>query len=249
MTTHSKKMLLVPAETILGQQDPYAKKMSDLDIKMDQIMKRKDLDEFNKVLQYQQILEEYLAVRQKLLRPTPIPIIEQQKDQPTSATPVVNNKNNEDSKVVDTVLKSVPKSYKNKAERLLTIMKDIPNLTWSDKGEMVLDGKRFDGSHYVDLVNDVLRKRTTKIPIGWEALASELGKVNIPQDLVGNEDRWSYMKTPKTPQKKMLTATFPFDAVESSLPTPPQSKRKHKRRNSLNGPITKRHINWDFNAV
>ena len=81
------------------------------------------------------------------------------------------------------------------------------------------------------------------------SIASELGKVNIPQDLVGNEGRWSYMKTPKTPKKKMLTATFPYDAVESSLPAPPQSKRKHRQQKSLSGSITKRYINWDFDAV
>ena len=181
-------MFLVPPEAFLGQLDPYTKQMTELDAKMDQILKNKDLDEFNKALQYQQVLQRYLAVRNKLVQPTHVPIAEEKQE------PIGNS-------VMETqVLTSVPTKQKKKAEQLLEFMKNVPGLSWSERGEMVLHGRTYKDSHIVDLVNDVLRARKSKKPTGWEVLADALHAANIPQELVGNTDRWDYMrKRPPSP--------------------------------------------------
>ena len=48
-------------------------------------------------------------------------------------------------------------------------------------------------THAVDLVNDLLRKRTSSLPTGLRQLADLLKDSNIPHELIGNKDRWAYI--------------------------------------------------------
>jgi hypothetical protein len=48
------------------------------------------------------------------------------------------------------------------------------------------------GSNVVDLVN-VLRKRKYFNPQGWETFGEALREANVPQDLIGHQDRWRYI--------------------------------------------------------
>jgi hypothetical protein len=41
----------------------------------------------------------------------------------------------------------------------------------------------------VELVNDVLSKRKYFNPQGWETFGEALREANVPQDLIGHEDR------------------------------------------------------------
>jgi len=242
-------MLLVPPETFISQLDPYTQKISNLDKKMEMILKQKDIDEFNKALQYQQALQQYMSVRDKLLQPTPIPIVEQTSEkqntqtttQTTTALPTAAKG------IHENVVMTVPKKLQTKAERLVNVIEKIPGLSWNDRGEMVLNGEVHRGSHYVDLINDVLHHRKTKIPVGWEALANALNRVNVPHDLIGNEARWSYMRgmhqaqTPeKSPRKSRSTTK------EATMPTPPPSKRKKRTHSTPASSRQVKQINWDF---
>ena len=57
-------------------------------------------------------------------------------------------------------MKSVPKIYKNGARQLLDKIKENRDvLDWNDKGELLYENKPINGSHVVDLVNDMLRHR------------------------------------------------------------------------------------------
>jgi hypothetical protein len=87
-------------------------------------------------------------------------------------------------------------------------MKTSPDISWNEKGELKYKGGTVRGSNVVDLVNDVLRKRKYFNPQGWEAFGEALREANVPQDLIGHEDRWRYIsqtkRTPlldRTPQK------------------------------------------------
>ena len=77
-----------------------------------------------------------------------------------------------------TVLDTVPKSPQAKARRLMEHLKR--NVTWSDRGELVHKGVPIAGSNAVDLVHNLLRKRKTDAPTGWQSLAKQLRTVNIP---------------------------------------------------------------------
>ena len=55
----------------------------------------------------------------------------------------------------------------------------------------------------VDLVNDVLRKGEYFNPQGWETFGEALREANVPQDLIGHEDRWRYVsQTKRTPRSR-----------------------------------------------
>jgi len=94
------------------------------------------------------------------------------------------------------VLDTVPKKWRTQASRLLTHIKVHPDISWSSKGELVLKNTVIPQTHAVDLVNDLLRKRTSSsLPTGWRLLAYALKDSNIPHELIGNQDRWKYIST------------------------------------------------------
>ena len=107
------------------------------------------------------------------------------------------------------VVESVPKSFKTKAERLLKRIKLDPEVKWNNLGELEYRGQLIKNSNLTDLVNDVLRKRkNSREPLGWETFADVLHRLNVPQELIGNPTRWSYMRKretlAKTPEKKKI---------------------------------------------
>ena len=98
---------------------------------------------------------------------------------------------------------SVPKTMKTKAELLERKMKADPNIAWSEKGELKYKGETVRGSNVVDLVNDVLHKRKYFNPQGWETFGEVLREANVPQNLIGHEDRWRYIsQTKRTPRSR-----------------------------------------------
>jgi hypothetical protein len=72
-------------------------------------------------------------------------------------------------------------------------MKSDPNIVWSEKGELKYKGETVRGSNVVDLVNNVLRKRKYFNPEGRETFGEALRETNVPQILIGHEDRWKYI--------------------------------------------------------
>jgi response regulator RpfG family c-di-GMP phosphodiesterase len=71
-------------------------------------------------------------------------------------------------------------------------MKSNHDVSWSSKGELILKDATIPKTHMVDLVNDLMRKRTT----GWRLLAEALKDSNIPRELIGNQERWMYINSP-----------------------------------------------------
>jgi hypothetical protein len=105
--------------------------------------------------------------------------------------------------IEEEILDSVPKTMKTKAELLGRKMKADPNIAWSEKGELKYKGETVRGSNVVDLVNDVLHKRKYFNPQGWETFGEVLREANVPQNLIGHEDRWRYIsQTKRTPRSR-----------------------------------------------
>ena len=105
--------------------------------------------------------------------------------------------------IEEEILDSVPKTMKTKAELLERKMKADPNIAWSEKGELKYKGETVRGSNVVDLVNDVLHKRKYFNPQGWETFGEVLREANVPQNLIGHEDRWRYIsQTKRTPRSR-----------------------------------------------
>ena len=144
------------------------------------------------------------------------------------------------------VVESVPKSFKTKAERLLKRIKLDPEVKWNNLGELEFQGQLIRNSNLTDLVNDVLRQRkNSSDPLGWETFADVLHRLNVPQELIGNPTRWSYMRNPS--RKSVSTPVKRRDDNES-FETPPnetptkwrkkEARSKRKRKKSIKTDLT-----------
>jgi hypothetical protein len=182
---HAKKYALVDPKVLEAlrntpkPQDAVAAKMSDLDSEMRAALGRPG-DIAHKVQVYNQILQRYLA-HQENRDATPLEV--QLKPPPSeNAQPPVENT------VEGDVMASLPKSYHAKGSYLLTRLRHDPHVDWTDRGELILDGKTIQGSNLADLLNDVLRNRkNAPNPVGWSEFADHLQRMNIPREFIGNK--------------------------------------------------------------
>ena len=149
-------------------------------------------------------------------------------DKPTSQASGVESQEDE-SGVVRDVLTSVPKSLRNKAERLLTRLKANPEVKWNELGELEYGERVIKQSNLTDLVNDVLRKRKHSAdPLGWDVFANALRQVNVAQDLIGNPYRWAYIRKIPTDYQDLKTPAT-LRREKSLSPEPSQKKSRRSR--------------------
>lgn len=193
--------------------------MDTLDKNMNDIINREDLPTDERLKLYDQALNRYLHVHDEF-RPKPVtdskpdPVVQQEPSDP----------------IANEVLASVPKTMKGKAELLLNKMKTSPDITWNEKGELKFKGETVHGSNVVDLVNDVLRKRKYFNPQGWETFGEALREANVPQDLIGHEDRWRYItQTKRTPRARKRQQS-PSPTRYETPPATPKTPRTPRRR-------------------
>ena len=164
---HAKKLYLLPSnefERMKPKQESYTAATSKLDAELHQILKRDDLSEQEKAIQYQQILQRYLTLREKRdQEPIKLKVSEETKEiQPLAA-----------------ILKPLPKKYRAEAIDVLNILK------WDDKGQLLHEGKPVEGSDISTLVQGFVstsnqaRETARKTP-GWQELIKVTG---IPKDI------------------------------------------------------------------
>ena len=202
-----ERMMVKPSSSSSSVvEDPTARGVKESSESMRDVLDS-ELNVYDKQLQYQQHLRDYLRR------------VDQYRDRPAAKVQLMTRggikrkKREEEEKqevdregdpTVKDVLESVPKSMRQKAHRLLNRLRSTSGVKWNDRGELEFQGRVVSRSNLTDLVNDVLRQRKHATePTGWEVFADVLSASNIPQDLVGNRDRWRYMreKLPSTPLK------------------------------------------------
>ena len=172
-----------------------AKKRREFDVAIEDILKNDRLSPDEKAKAYGQVIQQQRFWRERSKNDT-LP------------------KNGEGEQLaVNFIVDAVPKTFKSRAERLVNFLKES-GITWTDRGELIdLNGQKVTGSHITDLVNDLMRYRKTVHPVGRNVLARDLNRLNVPHELVGNEERW--------------------DAIHRSTPSRPNAestKRKSRRR-------------------
>jgi hypothetical protein len=194
---HAKKMVLVePRQIEKWKETMLDKTLSKLDGDIYSVLHR-DIPDDEKAKLYTNSLSRYL----KLDKPTPdtksfslLDILGSGGDVDATAATSTAATSVTSTPIETQVLGTVPKKWHSQASRLLTHIKNNPDISWSDKGELVLKNTTLPKTHAVDLINDLLRKRTTTSkPTGWKQLADILKDDNIPHELIGNEDRWEYI--------------------------------------------------------
>ena len=78
-----------------------------------------------------------------------------------------------------------------RATALLSRLKAKPDvITWDKTGQVKIEGETIPGSNIADLVSDAMRSRRNFNPTGSKEFFKALNKLNVPKDLVRNEERW-----------------------------------------------------------
>ena len=180
--------------------NPNVSATASLQRDLSSVMVDDEMSEAEKAQLFGQTLHKFKSAHKKAL--------EEQSLKLPSLTPASSS-----SKMNQLILDSVPSTMERKTQLLLSILKDIPNMTWNDDGTLKLYGKAIQGSNIIDLVNDVIRHRKGSEPMGWQPFAEGLREMNIPQDVIGNRDRWDWMhrdvSSPRTPDDSYVTLFSP----------------------------------------
>ena len=233
-----QSLSLQPPKTL---QKATVNNILDLDSQMKSILdSSQSVDE--KVRAYNQVLQIFLTQQKKHNAPL-VETPSQRKENDTVGEELRDA-------VINDVMDSVPKTFTNKAQLLVRHLTKNPGVDWNHKGEIMLNGRLIHGSNLADLVNDVLRNRkTVDGPTGWEEFSSHLEEMNIPQELIGNKDRLSFMKDLKlppgepyaTPRRRLIPQ--PSKTEEPKKWSPSQlagnSRMRTRSKSSVEGGLNK----------
>ena len=142
--------------------NPNVSATASLQRDLSSVMANEDLSEAEKSQLYGQTLHKFKTAHQKALKETSL----FSPSDPSS------------SKMNQLVIDSVPSTMKRKAQLLVSLLKNNPNVSWEDDGTVKLYGKSIPGSNIIYLVNDVIRHRKGSEPTGWQAFAEGLRDMN-----------------------------------------------------------------------
>ena len=249
---HAKKMILVEPRVLESLQraegsswDATAKNLREKDSSMQDILDS-DKNIYDKANAYQQALWGFLN-RFDQYKDRPLGRVQLTRDSIPEGNITKKEQAGEEAEVESAkpssplswieqdVVESVPKSFKTKAERLLQRIKLDPEVKWNNLGELEYRGQLIKNSNLTDLVNDVLRKRkNSRDPLGWETFADVLHRLNVPQELIGNPTRWSYMRN--NPSKSVVTPApvkRPLFDDNESFETPPNETPTKWRKKQI----------------
>ena len=157
----------------------------------------------------------------------------QSNEKPSTPTPEREDRGESSS---DDILNTLPKTFRNKGSVLLKRLQKNDRIKWGRDGKVKIEGKAIEGSNIADLVNDAMRNRkNSRIPTGHREFYSVLAKMNVPQELIGNPERWELIRNfasqglspdspayaalwPPTPVKRSRSAETPkVGAVRKKL--------------------------------
>ena len=151
-------------------------------------LERDDLPEDTKATMCAQQLQRVNQLKNQVFRPDPstVQMITQTERTMTSESDSVTPSqqlNATDKLIID----SVPKTMQNCAKLLIQKLKDHSDIiSWNDNGQLVSEGS--NSNMFVDLVNDVMRKRKGFNPEHSNIFAKALAKIDVPEDFVRNPD-------------------------------------------------------------
>ena len=81
-----------------------------------------------------------------------------------------------------------------RATALLSRLKAKPDvITWDKTGQVKIEGETIPSSNISDLVSDAMRFRKDFNPTGAKEFFQALSKLNVPKDLVRNQNRWKQL--------------------------------------------------------
>lgn len=145
---------------------------------------------------------------------------------------------------IDEILATLPPTYRMKGSILLQRLSKIDSIGWDALGRVRIENKKIQGSNIADLINDALRSRKSVIaPSGFKEFYRLLAKLNVPQELIGNKERWNLIR------ESAAEVTSPdspyFDTLWPAAPVKVKKKKVPKNANSQNLNRLRRKLDWE----
>ena len=209
-----KRLVLVPEHMVDTPKKalvpPLTAQVNQLDSEMNSLLKRQDMTQDEKVKLYDQTLQRYLTyydkrmqkpVRVSMVHPEPVETEEIEDKLPEESEPP--------GEIENDILESVPATMKSRALQLVKKLKANKDVVgWNDHGQMVFEGRTIPGTNVIDLVNDTLRQRKNFNPAGWQLFAKALGRLNVPEGIIRNEERLNMFKAYRNKPSDIITTTY-----------------------------------------
>ena len=213
--------------------------LKELDGSMKDILDSETLDVGDKAKAYYQILHRYLH-RVDQYKSQPIGTLKLDNESKVDDIPVEETEKRKEisEEDVSEIINTLPQKFREKGRWFLRKISSSSDLTWNDLGQLIVRGKRIKGSNITDLLNDVIRPRVkrTKPPVGWNELAKEIKRKNIPKEFIGNNQRWddlSKISSSSASSGEELfskRASEESDEEEESFSTPASHTKKRRKR-------------------
>ena len=228
---HVKRLVLVPEHMTAKKPlvPPLTAQVKQLDSEMDSLLRRQDMTQDEKVKLYDQTLQRYLTyydkrmqkpVRVSVVPPKPIETEETGEELPEEPEPP--------GEIEKDILESVPATMKSRALQLVKKLKANKDVVgWNDHGQMVFEGRTIPGTNVIDLINDSLRQRKNFNPAGWQLFAKALGRMNVPEGIIRNEERLNMVKEYRTKPSDTPQTSSPFPTVTGKVKTRAKRARKN----------------------
>ncbi len=91
----------------------------------------------------------------------------------------------------DIIVRGIPKTMRTRAIALLERLKARPDvISWDDMGQVKIDGVLIPKSNISDLISSAMRSRKYFDPVASQEFFNVLNNINVPKDLVRNEEGW-----------------------------------------------------------
>ena len=159
-------------ERMKHQQNEETVAHSSLDKELFEILKQKNVSDFDKWVMYSEILKRHLNIIERLRQPLQIPVLQQEK----VIEPPRKRKHEEEVKTLRAqMLEKIPKTYIKKAEKLYDSFQANTSIRWDDyTGEVTIKSEKIPGSNITDLIESSLRRRRKHLPVGWTEFSNLL---------------------------------------------------------------------------
>lgn len=140
------------------------------------------------------------------------------------------------------ILETVPKTYKSKASVLLQRLLESKEIKWDKEGRVMIKNNLIQGSNISDLINDALRKRkSARKPDGFAEFYKFLSRINVPNELIGNDDRWNLIRGYASEQASSSSPHF-----DTLWPETPRKRPKTTVTHSVNvKKVPRKKLDWE----
>ena len=136
----------------------------------------------------------------------------------------------------DVIVRGIPKTMKTRAIALLERLRARSDvISWDDTGQVKIDGVFIPKSNISDLISSAMRPRKHFDPVASQEFFGVLDNINVPKDLVRNEEGWKKVTPKGKARDDFLEPVSGFKRSRESPFEGEKQKGRGKRKNSQLG--------------